>query len=82
MKDIFWWEPKISKHKAICLQLSWVQPRHIDLGCEFDSSWKDDHAGFALTISLFKIMFHFNFYDIRHWDDEKDQWVIYEEDKE
>ena len=44
---------------------------------EFDCPWfnfqiqwtrKQDHAGFQILVEIYKFMFDFKIYDIRHWD--------------
>jgi hypothetical protein len=80
MKDIFWWEPKISKHKAVCFQLSWME-NELGLGCDFKITWHESHSGFNFELRILGLWFNINFYDIRHWDDENNRWVIYEEDE-
>lgn len=33
-----------------------------------------DHAGFELTMTIFGFMIHFNIYDCRHWNYDKNCW--------
>ena len=44
---------------------------------EFEWTVRQDHAGVNLELGLFGYEIHFTFYDSRHWDYEKGQWVIY-----
>ena len=48
---------------------------------EFRFSWsfRQDHAGLAFTIGVFSYSFIFTQYDTRHWDDETNNWKIYED---
>ena len=40
---------------------------------------KCDHAGFYFSIIFRRTMiFEFNIYDIRHWNDDKDCWEVYD----
>jgi len=38
---------------------------------------KVDHAGFIFMITIFGCCFHFNIYDYRHWNYEKNCWMVY-----
>ena len=39
-----------------------------------------DHAGFTADLNIFGLEFIYTKYDIRHWDNENDDWYIYPDD--
>ena len=41
-----------------------------------------DHAGLRFSGALWKYSFDMHFYDIRHWDEYKNQWKTYPENKD
>jgi hypothetical protein len=43
----------------------------------FNWTVRQSHAGLDLEIGLAGYNIHVTFYDNRHWDIEKDQWMIY-----
>lgn len=51
---------------------------------EFDFYWRmrTDHAGVTITLGLFYRFVYINFYDIRHWNDEKGRYVDYSNPEE
>jgi hypothetical protein len=51
---------------------------------EFGFSWnmRTDHAGIRIVLGLFYRFIHVNFYDIRHWNDEKGRYVDYSNPEE
>ena len=50
------------------------------IGATFDCSWKTDHAGVHVDITLFGWLFAVTFYDVRHWNDIDDCWESYDEE--
>ena len=44
---------------------------------EFRLNVRTDHAGLQTQFGLLGYELEFNFYDTRHWDDEKDTWYTY-----
>ena len=46
---------------------------------EFSWTVREDHAGMGLELALLGYQIDFRFNDSRHWDIEKDCWVIYDE---
>ena len=48
------------------------------VGFVFDWTTGRDHAGVDIQISWFGFCVHFNFYDSRHWDSEKNCWKNHE----
>jgi hypothetical protein len=47
------------------------------LRLEVEFTTRQDHAGANLELGLFGYEVHFKFYDCRHWDYEKNCWVVY-----
>jgi len=45
----------------------------------FNWTVRQSHAGLDIELGLFGHCVHFNFYDLRHWNSEKQAWEIYEE---
>jgi hypothetical protein len=45
---------------------------------EFNFTVRKDHAGSELTVGLFGYTIHANIYDRRHWNNETNTWVKYE----
>jgi hypothetical protein len=45
----------------------------------FNWTIRQSHAGLDLELGLFGYNIHFNFYDIRHWDQNTQKWEVYEE---
>ena len=50
------------------------------VGGTFDCSWRTDHAGVHADITLFGWTFAVTFYDVRHWDYDKECWESYDEE--
>ena len=46
----------------------------------FDIDWsrKCDHAGFRFSLIILGLMIHFNIYDTRHWNYDKNEFENYE----
>ena len=51
------------------------------IGFHIRLTFRQDHAGLFLTLSLLGYEITFNFYDNRHWNHEEKRWMIYSEDK-
>jgi hypothetical protein len=45
----------------------------------FNWTVRQSHAGLDIELGLFGHNVHFQFYDNRHWDNEKKAWETYEE---
>jgi hypothetical protein len=71
---------KISKHKSLEIQLS--KAGNTLIGGSFDWHTRRDHAGVMLELNLLRHFFIINFYDNRHWNDEKGRYVNYDDPKE
>jgi hypothetical protein len=61
-------------HKYIELQIAkWAKSwSWFDITVRW--SYRVDHAGFMVSISIWKFLFGLQIYDHRHWDIEKDCW--------
>jgi hypothetical protein len=70
---------KISKNKAIELQVSKGGDEII--GASLRLAFREDHAGLMIDLSLFRRSFYFQFYDVRHWNYEKNCYETYEDDE-
>ena len=46
----------------------------------FNWTIRQSHAGLDLEVGLFGYNLHFQFYDIRHWNDEAGRYYIYDEE--
>lgn len=66
----------IAKHKAVELELVYYSPTVLEIDTSY--SVKCDHAGFRLTLGLFRYSICVNYYDTRHWDYESECWQTYE----
>jgi hypothetical protein len=71
------WSKKLFKHKAV--EVEYYRSNTIaEFECRFTS--REDHAGLTLGLGLFSYTLRAQFYDSRHWNYEKKEWEIYEED--
>lgn len=68
---------KFSTNKAVGFQIGWWN-RWSYINLEFRWNRKCDHAGMRFGIELFGFYLYVEFYDIRHWNDDKNKWEIYE----
>lgn len=66
----------ITKNKAIELEILYYSRNWFIF--EFNISTKTDHAGLRFEFGLFGYSIQFTFYDTRHWNDEEDDYEIYE----
>lgn len=67
-------------HKYLEIRLyTFKEPVVFDLCTKW--TLQDNHAGYSLWISFYRVFFHFNIYDNRHWDYEKGKWCVYKEPK-
>ena len=46
----------------------------------FNWTVRQSHAGVNIDVGLFGYCFHFNFYDIRHWNHEEGRYYKYSEE--
>ena len=49
---------------------------------DFEFAWtrRTDHAGLRLKLGLFGYLMEATLYDTRHWDSNKGQWQVYDEE--
>ena len=66
----------LSKNKSIEFQLDlFPKDDSTIFECKFVINQKTDHAGTGLFLEIYKfVYFHIQFYDHRHWDDDKKCW--------
>lgn len=51
------------------------------LGLELSLYWKGrDHAGPRLSVSFLTLTFEITIYDHRHWNDDTNDWCVYDKD--
>lgn len=68
-----------SKHKACELEIC----KDGTTLFEFNFSWSfrgQDHAGLRLAFGLFHYSVMFTQYDTRHWDEETNNWKVYDKE--
>jgi len=73
------WSWKVSKHKAIELEI--LKSTDI-IDFHFSVTHRQDHAGFDFEIGLLGYNVHFIFYDGRHWNYTLQRWEEYETNSE
>ena len=64
---------QVATNKAWELEI--ISDRSNLLHIEFGLSFREDHAGLRLELGLLGFVVLFKFYDCRHWDYDKNQWV-------
>lgn len=68
---------QITKYKFVELQFSYYIWNWLELAV--DLNWRQtDHAGPWITINLFGCTVDLRIFDIRHWNDESNNWEVYE----
>jgi hypothetical protein len=75
------WFKKITKHKGIEFNL---YRRSLDRGFTFcflqlETRWRTDHGGIFFELIFLNYGFDWQFYDGRHWNDEKNRYETDEE---
>lgn len=78
-KDYFFKTWQLAKYKFAELQI--YKGGDELVGFTFRLSFKQDHAGLMIELSLFRRSISFQYYDSRHWDHENNCYQTYE-DKE
>jgi hypothetical protein len=71
---------RVSKNKSLEIQLS--KAGKTLLGVAFRWDINTDHAGVMLELNLFRHFFIINFYDNRHWNDDENRYVNYDNPEE
>jgi hypothetical protein len=70
-----WWRSFKTPFKNKFIELEVYKDSSI-LSVNFNWSIGQSHAGLDIEAGLFGYCLHFNFYDCRHWDYEKDCYEI------
>ena len=72
------WDISLSKSGLLGENKAWefntYKTAHI-INIDFRLSFRTDHAGVQFSLGLLGRDVEFNFYDRRHWDSEKNDWV-------
>lgn len=63
---------KITKNKA--WEIQHYYDRRTLLSVELSYTIRESHAGLKFAISIIGYTIHFQIYDTRHWDYEKNEW--------
>jgi hypothetical protein len=77
--DTWWLNEKMFKkwkHKTYSMQI--VNRNNLIFEVAFNANFKTDHAGVSLAIGLFGIVFYGSIVDCRHWDDETNDYKVYD----
>lgn len=63
----------------ILTDIRWFHLKLNVLWFAFNIDWtrKTDHAGIRLKVKMLNKVFSIYYYDIRHWDYEKNTWCVY-----
>jgi hypothetical protein len=76
-ENYFWKTWKLTKNKSLEIQVD--KGSNELIGFMFRLSFKQDHAGLMIDLSLFYRTIYFQIYDNRHWDHDKGCYETYEE---
>jgi hypothetical protein len=68
---------QLSKNKALEIEAIKLKNCYQLFDFSISHSYAGDHAGFRLTIQIYKLFFEFSIYDCRHWDYDKAEWEVY-----
>lgn len=75
--SLFAWNTDTAfKHKHIEIEV--IKTNNL-IHFEFGWTIRQDHAGLNFELGLLGYEIYFYFYDARHWDHEKKQWVNYDD---
>lgn len=75
-KSLFYWNYLYAKHKVIEFQIMKTDTLVV---LRFTWRVRSDHAGIELELGLLGYQLGFQQYDTRHWNDEANDWMNYEE---
>ena len=65
----------LSKNKTLEVQISrWEEEDSPWFDFHFSLTRKQDHAGFNLSITIYRFAFYFFICDNRHWDIDDNEW--------
>jgi hypothetical protein len=77
-----WGDIQFSKFKSFEYQFDGPGNYETNFECKWRVHSKTDHTGISFSLSMFKLfMIHFNIYDCRHWDFEKNCWKVYDHEE-
>ena len=85
--QVEWWKPYtifpiFSRDEILFDDTHYFLLKYTLLGSffNFEIGWdkKTDHCGFTFEFSILGLFFNFNISDNRHWDDETDDYCVYE----
>ena len=68
----------ITKNKSFEIQINGFDPKSI-FNFEFSIRTKQSHSGLKHTLTFFGIGYIIGFVDNRHWDDENERYMSYDE---
>jgi hypothetical protein len=71
--SLYGWDRKLTKNKAVEFQISNGDQFLFSINVDIRFSGRD-HAGPSISVSIFHWEIALRFYDVRHWDDEKNDW--------
>ena len=80
LRDQFFKCWSLSKNKSLEVQVS--DGSNALIGFDIRASVREDHAGIMFTIYLFRRFLYVSFYDNRHWNDEENRYVNYDNPEE
>lgn len=66
----------LTKNKSLEIQVSTWGNAYTLIGFDFCITRYQSHAGISLELELLNKSLIINFYDNRHWDYDKGEWVI------
>lgn len=79
-KDYFYKSWRVTKHKSLEIQLSKAGDTLVGTAFRWDTHC--DHAGVMFELNLLRHFFIINLYDNRHWNDEENRYVNYDNPEE
>ena len=75
-EPVWSWGKAVAKYKAVE-----VEVYRSNTVAEFEARlrFREDHAGLTIGLGFLSYTLRAQFYDTRHWNNEKKAWEIYEE---
>lgn len=78
--DYFFKDKTLSRNKSFELQITRLSLADSILLLDLDLRWwGHDHAGPSITIEIGRYFFCAKIYDHRHWDYDRNDWMIHDE---
>jgi len=75
-KRFWYYHKQLTEHKTLETQFDfWGRFLVIDMSIRYTT--KTDHAGFNFSLTLFGFSYEFGINDNRHWNDDTNNWEIY-----